>query len=128
QFLTRCKIEAVVSSESAIAHAIERSYAAKVTYATIMTEIEKDALEVTQNSADVTFVDVDKSQADAPVIKFVNLMLTEAIKMGASDIHVEPYERRFRVRFRIDGSLFEKIQPPPGIAGAIASRIKIISR
>ena len=128
QFLTRCKVEAVVASEGAIAAAIERNYASKVTYETIMTELEKDGTEVTGTGVEVTVVDVEKSSADAPVVKFVNLMLTEAIKMRASDVHVEPYEKKFRIRFRIDGTLYEKIQPPPGIANAIASRIKIMSK
>ncbi len=127
-FLTRCKVEAVVASEAAIMSAIEKNYQSKVTYEAIMTEMEEDSSEHTQTQADVTFVDIEKSQADAPVIKFVNLMLTEAIKMRASDIHIEPYEKRFRIRFRIDGGLYEKIQPPPGIASAIASRVKIMSR
>lgn len=127
QFLTRCKVEAVVASEGAILNAIDKNYKSSTTYESIMTDLEKDA-ETTQTSADVTFVDIDKNIADAPVIKFVNMMLTEAIKMRASDIHVEPYEKRFRVRFRIDGGLYEKVQPPPGIANAISSRIKIMSK
>lgn len=131
QFLTRCKVEAVVASESAVHAAIEKYFGSKVTYETIMTEIEEDSDEGTQtgvSSPDITFVDVDKNVADAPVVKFVNLMLTESIKMRASDIHVEPYEKRFRIRFRIDGTLYEKIQPPPGIANAIVSRLKIMSK
>lgn len=130
QFLTRCKVEAVVASESAVQSAIEKYFGSKVTYESIMTEIEQTADEGTQTGAnlDITFVDVDKSQADAPVVKFVNLLLTESIKMRASDIHIEPYEKRFRVRFRIDGSLFEKIQPPQEIAGAIVSRLKIMAK
>jgi type IV pilus assembly protein PilB len=126
QFLTRCKVEAVVATEAAVHSAIERSYAGKVTYETIMTEIERDASEGTQANQSVQIVDVEKSTGDAPVIKFVNLLLTEAIKLRASDIHIEPYEKKFRIRFRIDGTLFEKIRPPPGIANAIASRIKIM--
>lgn len=129
QFLTRCKIEPVVAGEAAINAAIERYYGSKVTYETIMTEMENDGQEITQTqNFDVTFVDMEKSASDAPVIKFVNLMLTESIKMRASDIHVEPYEKRFRVRFRIDGTLYEKIQPPPGIANAVVSRVKIMSK
>ena len=126
QFLTRCKVEAVVASEAAVQAAIERSFAGKVTYETIMTEMERDATEGTQANINIQVVDVEKSKDDAPVIKFVNLLLTEAIKMRASDIHIEPYEKRFRIRFRIDGTLFEKIRPPPGIANAITSRIKIM--
>ncbi|MDZ4677883.1 MAG: type IV-A pilus assembly ATPase PilB [Oligoflexia bacterium] len=127
QFLTRCKIEVVVASEAGIQHAIERNYMSKVTYETIMTEMERDS-EPTRTNVDIAIVDVEKSQADAPVVKFVNLILTEAIKLRASDIHVEPYEKRFRIRFRIDGTLFEKIQPPAEISSAISSRLKIMSK
>ncbi|MCC6276546.1 MAG: type IV-A pilus assembly ATPase PilB [Oligoflexia bacterium] len=131
QFLTRCKIEVVVASETAIHGAIERNYASKVTFESVMTEIEKDTsgVETTRStSPEVTVVDVDRSQTDAPVVKFVNLMLAESIKQRASDIHIEPYEKRFRVRFRIDGTLFERIQPPAEISAAISSRLKIMSK
>jgi type IV pilus assembly protein PilB len=128
QFITRCKVEAVVASEGAIQQAIEKNYKSKVTYETIMTELEKGDDEGTAVRSEATIVDVEKGAADAPVIKFVNLVLTEAIKMQASDIHIEPYEKRFRVRYRIDGVLYEKIQPPPGIANAIVSRVKIMSK
>ncbi len=132
QFLTRCKVEAVVSSETMIKQAIEKYYEAKVTYQTIMTEMEKgddDMTGATNTSvSESTFVDVERARDDAPVVKFVNLILTEAIKLRASDIHIEPYEKRFRIRYRVDGTLFEKIQPPPGIANAIVSRLKIMSK
>jgi len=61
---------------------------------------------------------------EGPIVKFVNAMLTEAIRLRASDIHLEPYEKRFRVRFRVDGGLVEKTQPPAGAAAAIISRLK----
>lgn len=129
RFLTRCKIEPVVASELAIQQAIEKYYGSGVSYEGIMTELEQDTSvgETTRVGTQVTMLDMDKAANDAPVIKFVNLMLAEAIKMRASDIHVEPYEKSFRVRFRIDGSLYEKIQPPSEIASAISSRIKIMS-
>ncbi|MBK9293248.1 MAG: type IV-A pilus assembly ATPase PilB [Oligoflexia bacterium] len=129
QFLTRCKVEAVVASETAILAAIEKHYKSKVTYESIMTEMESDVdAPGTLTTSEITFVDVDKGQADAPVVKFVNLILNEAIKMRASDIHIEPYEKRLRVRFRVDGTLYEKTQPPPGIASAVVSRLKIMSK
>jgi type IV pilus assembly protein PilB len=63
-----------------------------------------------------------------PIVKFVNTMLAEAIKLKASDIHIEPYEKRLRVRYRVDGSLYEKSQPPSGVAAGLSSRIKIMAR
>lgn len=129
QFLTRCKIEVVVSSETAIKAAIEKYFGNKVTYESIMTEMEGDSDEpLLSTVSEVTFVDAEKGHSDAPVVKFVNLILNEGIKMRASDIHIEPYEKRLRIRFRIDGTLFEKIQPPPGIASAVVSRLKIMSK
>lgn len=127
-YLTHCKIETVVASEGAVTHAIERYYGSKVTYESIMTEIEKDADTDQKYGASVEIIDADKGGADAPIIKFVNMILTEAIKTRSSDIHIEPYEKRFRVRFRIDGSLYERIQPPPGIAAAVISRLKIMAK
>lgn len=128
-FLTHCKVEVVVASETAITAAIEKNFGSKVTYESILTEIEKDADSAAPvEAANVELIDVERGGEDAPIIKFVNLMLTEAIKMRASDIHIEPYEKRFRVRFRVDGALYEKIQPNPAIAAAVTSRIKIMSK
>jgi len=72
--------------------------------------------------------DVDVQQIDTPVVRFVNKMLLDAIKRGASDIHLEPYEKKFRVRFRVDGVLHEMASPPVNLAGRIAARVKILSR
>jgi type IV pilus assembly protein PilB len=76
---------------------------------------------------DMNVVDLEKSAEEAPVVKLVNLILLDAIKKGASDIHVEPYEKDFRVRFRIDGVLYEVMKPPMKLKSAIISRIKIMS-
>ncbi|MCB0348597.1 MAG: Flp pilus assembly complex ATPase component TadA, partial [Bdellovibrionales bacterium] len=124
-FLTKCKIQPVVSSETAIRAAIERCYDSKVSYESIMTEMEKDSV---ADNADDSVLDLEDAKDEAPVVQFVNMMLSEAIKMKASDIHIEPYEKNYRVRFRIDGALYEKIQPPPAVAPAISSRIKIMSK
>lgn len=72
--------------------------------------------------------DADVEQIDTPIVRFVNKLLLDAIKKGASDIHMEPYERNFRVRFRVDGVLHEVAAPPPNLAGRIAARVKILSR
>jgi type IV pilus assembly protein PilB len=127
-FVTRCRLEIVVAPETDIFLAIERNFAQKVNYESIMTEIESSMVSgAGQDDKKVEMIDIDKDSDDGPVIKFVNLILTEAVRMRASDIHIEPYEKRFRVRFRIDGVLYDKIQPPPGIALALASRVKIMS-
>src|SRR2546426_239339 len=83
--------------------------------------VEKDA----DGSLDIN--DLEKSAADAPVVKLVNLILLDAIKKGASDIHVEPYEKDFRVRYRVDGVLYEVMKPPMKLKQAIISRLKIMA-
>ena len=87
---------------------------------------------------DIEFVDEEEaggeavSQADAesdtPVVRFVNKLLMDAIKLGASDIHIEPYETRLRVRYRVDGVLHENASPPISLANRLVARIKILSR
>ncbi len=130
-FLTRSKVEVVVAAENQIRSAIEQNYSSKVNYGSIMTEMEQDSSSdgnASGTGAATQIVDLEKGQDDAPVVKFVNLMLSDAIKVGASDIHIEPYEKKLRVRFRIDGKLYEKVQPHPSIAGALVSRVKIMSK
>jgi type IV pilus assembly protein PilB len=141
RFVTRMKIEVVVAAETAILKAIETYHGRKIEFDSIMNELEKeDAKNKIQQAAsrqggsqtatggNVELVDSDKGGADAPVIKFVNAMLSEAVKTRASDIHMEPYEKKFRIRFRIDGSLYERLQPPSNMSSAIVSRIKIMAQ
>lgn len=124
--LTRCKIEAVVASESAIHAAIDKNFGMGQGIENLVSEFEDAA---SNSSAPAQQVEViDGSTEEDPIIKFVNVMLADAIKIRASDIHIEPYEKRFRIRFRVDGSLIEKTQPPANTAAAIVSRIKILSR
>lgn len=127
--LTRCKIDVVVASEVSIANAIDKYYrSTSARFDSIMSEIA-DADESFVSSGSAAEVVDRESEADAgPIIRFVNATLAEAIKLKASDIHIEPYEKRFRIRFRIDGVLHEKTQPPPGTAAAVVSRVKIISK
>jgi type IV pilus assembly protein PilB len=72
--------------------------------------------------------ELEKSADEAPIVKLVNIILTDAVKRGASDIHVEPYEKEYRVRFRIDGVLQHIMSPPMKLKDAITSRIKIMSK
>lgn len=129
--LTRCKVEVVVASEIAIKKAIDKYYGEEHStagFGNLMNEMTADdfSVEAGGNEAEVIGGEID---ADAvPLVKFVNAMLAEAIKLGASDIHVEPYENRLRVRFRIDGVLMEKTQPPKEAAAGISTRIKVMSK
>ena len=78
-------------------------------------------------SSDLNILDLEKSAGDAPVVKLVNLILIDAIRKGASDIHIEPYEKQLRIRYRIDGMLYEVMKPPLRLKHAITSRLKIMS-
>src|SRR6185437_2877585 len=77
---------------------------------------------------DINLMELEKASEDAPVVKLVQMILINAIKKGASDIHVEPYEKKLRVRYRVDGVLIEEMQPPLKWKAAIASRLKIMSQ
>ena len=126
KFLTGYNIESVVASEPSIREAIERYYAEKgPSLEEIVGEVADD-VEVSRDHVEEVD-DIAKAADDAPVVKLVNLILLDAIKKGASDIHVEPYEKDFRVRFRIDGGLYDVMKPPMKLKNAITSRLKIMA-
>ncbi len=129
KFLTGYNIDVVVASEQAIREAIDRLYAEKgPDLDEIMTGFDDSEVALVEGGDDdVNAVDLQNSAAEAPVVKLVNLILLDAIKKGASDIHVEPYEKDFRVRFRIDGVLYEVMKPPMKLRSAIISRLKIMA-
>jgi type IV pilus assembly protein PilB len=129
KFLTGYNVEVVVASEQAIKEAIERYYSEKgPDLDEVMSGFDDSEVAVVESDGDdVNAVDLEKSAEEAPVVKLVNLILLDAIKKGASDIHIEPYEKDFRVRFRIDGVLYEVMKPPMKLRNAIISRLKIMS-
>ncbi len=133
KFMTGFNVEPVVASETAIVEAIGKFYGA-VESVEELDKVMKDlagddaALELTQEEADMDLASLEKAAEEAPIIKLVNLILTDAVKRGASDIHVEPYEKEYRVRFRIDGVMQTVMSPPLKLKDAITSRIKIMSK
>jgi type IV pilus assembly protein PilB len=129
KFLTGYNIDVVVASEQAIREALDRLYADKgPDLDEVMMGFDDSEVAVVEDGGDdLNAVDLENSAAEAPVVKLVNLILLDAIKKGASDIHVEPYEKEFRVRFRIDGVLYEVMKPPMKLKNAIISRLKIMS-
>ncbi|MCC7536576.1 MAG: type IV-A pilus assembly ATPase PilB [Deltaproteobacteria bacterium] len=128
KFLTGYNVEPVVASESAILGAIDRYYAMpEVSYDEVLEGFDEKEIGVAEDEADVNIVELEKLSEDAPVVRLVNLILLNAIKKGASDIHYEPYEKKLRVRYRIDGVLSEEMSPPLKLKAAIASRLKIMS-
>jgi type IV pilus assembly protein PilB len=92
-----------------------------------MSNLDMEDMEVVGDEESVDVSALERATEDAPVVKLVNLILTDAIKKKASDIHIEPYEKSFRVRYRIDGVLYEVMKPPLKLKNAITSRIKIMS-
>ncbi len=126
RYITKCKIQPVVATESTIMTAIAKYYSVAADTNLMKEEVGEDDIQAATTS---TAVQVGGMQADdAPVVKFVNGILMEAIRKRTSDIHFEPYEKKFRVRFRVDGNLVEAAAPPISSGPAIISRIKIMSR
>ncbi|MDQ3282967.1 MAG: type IV-A pilus assembly ATPase PilB [Acidobacteriota bacterium] len=133
KFMTGYNVEPVVASELGIKAAIDNYYGT-----TSSLELKKVMEDLqTQESADLEVLEEDEeldvtaladSAEEAPVVKLCNLILTDAIKRGASDIHIEPYEKEYRVRFRIDGILYEIMNPPLKLKDAMTSRMKILSK
>jgi type IV pilus assembly protein PilB len=133
KFMTGYNVEPVVASEMSIKEAIDRYYGSihALELKKVMDEMaqeEDQNLELMEEEEDVDLAKLEASTEEAPVVRLVNLILTDSIKRGASDIHIEPYEKDFRVRFRIDGVLYEIMQPPMKLRDAITSRLKIMSK
>jgi type IV pilus assembly protein PilB len=130
KFVTNLSIDVVVASEPAIAEAIEKYYTSNVSFEDVMMDFadEEEEFELDDVDEDLNVLDLEKSAGDAPVVKLVNLILLDAIRKNASDIHVEPYEKQLRIRYRIDGVLYEVMKPPVKLKHAITSRLKIMSR
>ena len=132
QFATGLHVIPVLASESAIKEAIDKAY---VDSAAKLDELLKgeqqagtDALELVDKGAQkVDISEGGEEASEAPVIRFVNLILADAIRKRASDIHLEPYEKIFRVRYRIDGVLHDVMAPPKQMEAAILSRVKIMA-
>lgn len=129
KFLTGLAVEMVVATDSQLARAIGRLYQSEAPSAfdDVMNAFDQDEISV-DTSASQAFDTTGLDGADtAPVIKLVNLILTDAISRGASDIHIEPYEKSFRVRLRVDGALQEVMAPPVKLKQPVVSRLKIMA-
>jgi type IV pilus assembly protein PilB len=118
-------IEPVLSTEKAIMAAIEQYYSVAGGLDEVIKTVDKSAVALT--AAEPQLKTLEKAAEEAPVVKLVNLLLTQAIKDKASDIHIEPEEDKVRVRFRIDGILHETSTAPKSLQSVITSRIKILS-
>ena len=137
KFMTGFNVEPVVASEAAILEAIEKYYGTQhaIELKKVYEQISESGRETVEldldNASDDSEVSLDelqRSSEEAPIIKLVNLILSDSLKKGASDIHIEPYEKDFRVRFRIDGILYNMMNPPLRLRDAMISRIKIMAK
>src|SRR6478736_916205 len=132
KFMTGFNIEPVVASESAIMDAIEKAYGGTQQNENVdelLASMGEEAdVELQAEQEDIDLNELEKSADEAPIVKLVNIVMTDAVKRGASDIHIEPYEKEYRVRFRIDGVLQHIMSPPMKLKDAITSRIKIMAK
>jgi len=127
KFMTGFHVEPVVATEGSIRLAIDKFYDSAETLRDVMDTIEEEDMELVAGEEDIDDPTLKEAIEDAPVVKLVNLILRDAIKQGASDIHAESYEKDFRIRFRIDGVLHDVMSPPLRLKAAIISRLKIMS-
>ena len=129
----RCDVRIVVTAQSEISRVLEQIAGSKsdagATVDAIMKDMAEDDVELVQQAqpkqeeAD----DLERAGNESPVIRFVNYLIADALRQGASDIHIEPKEGVLKIRYRIDGILFEAMSPPPGMHAAITSRLKIMA-
>jgi type IV pilus assembly protein PilB len=130
KFLTGYNVEPVIASETSIAESVERYYGAGPSYDEVMADFALDDEDIDFNTEAETdnILELEKASEDAPVVRLVNVILLNAIRKGASDIHIEPYEKKMRVRYRVDGVLHEEMSPPLKLKNALSSRLKIMSQ
>src|SRR5437016_2570748 len=132
-FMTNFQILPVVAAQGAIRKAIERNYDVQTTaIGEVIQELEGavgdvELLDEDEVGAKVDIFELKESADEAPIVKLVNMVLVDAIRRGASDIHLEPYEKVFRIRFRVDGVLHEIMTPPKRLEPALISRVKIMA-
>ena len=135
QFMFDCSVKGVVANEEEIKSAIQRYYGAQgESIDELLGEIEKEMpgtiLEEARKAEELEEPDISSLQelaAQAPIVKLLNLILLQAIKDRASDIHFEPFEKEFKVRYRVDGALYEMVPPPKHLSLALSSRIKVLA-
>ncbi len=127
RYLLKCNVEGVVASPTEINAALNQYYASESEMEKLMDNITEDTVGMVAGGPQEMIEEVDVTDSDVPIIKLVSLIIYEAHRNRASDIHLEPMEKRFRVRYRIDGVLHEVDSPPKRLQSAIVSRVKIMA-
>jgi type IV pilus assembly protein PilB len=142
KFMTGYNVEPVVASEAAVVDSLAKYYSMKIAPAAgpagpsalevatraLDDQLEPGDVEVLADLEEISVETLAKQGEEAPIIRLVNVMLMSAISKGASDIHIEPYEKELRVRYRVDGVLYNIMAPPMKFRDAIASRVKILAK
>ena len=130
RFILNREIEMAIAPREQIVEAINRHYGLSdgESADSMLQEFTDTAIDFTETAIEQQGAAAQEETSDAPVVKLVNLVITEAVQLRASDIHIEPFEDRVRIRYRIDGRLVERDNPPRRLLGAILSRIKILSK
>ena len=129
RFLTRKNIQVHVASDNVIRKVIGMHFSADESMDDVLGMLKEEIdVDIVQSMEEMDLSSMEDAAEQAPVVKLVNLILMDAIRKQASDIHLEPYEKTMRVRFRIDGVLYEVMRPPTHLKNALISRIKIMSR
>ena len=127
RYVLKCNVEGVVAAPEEVKMALDRYYATEATVEAMLEQISDGQVGLEATGVEDLDQAVDATESDAPIIKLVSLIIMEAFHRRASDIHLEPLEKRFRVRYRIDGVLHEVDSPPKRLQSAIVSRVKIMS-
>ena len=129
RFMTGYNIKPMVAPETSIQNALNRCYdTAGRAHSLVRDFQQEEQKEGGRGQGEVDLAALYQATEEPPVVKLVNLILSDAVKKGVSDIHLEPYERAFRIRFRLDGALYEVMSPPPAMQAAVTSRVKIMAR
>ncbi len=130
RFMLDCDVKGLISNEQAVNEAIDRLYGGEMeTVEDLLKELEAEAapLEEAEEKAVEDVQALEQLAREVPVVKLLNLVLIQAIKDKASDIHFEPFEDQFRIRYRVDGVLYEMVPPPRHFALAVTTRIKVMA-
>src|SRR4029079_15921453 len=146
KFMTGYNVEPVVASETAVGEAIDKYYPTKAAKTTVaapsgpsalevatkgleeLQALETGNVEVLEDLEEISAETLAKQGEEAPVVRLVNVVMMSAIQKGASDIHIEPYEKELRVRSRVDGILYSIMTPPLRLRDSIVSRVKIMAK
>jgi type IV pilus assembly protein PilB len=130
QFILNRKVDIALATRESILEAINRNYGqmGDESADSMLQEFTDTAIDFTETEEEQSEQGEDVDETSAPIVRLVQLMISEAVQLRASDIHIEPFENRVRIRYRIDGMLIERDSPPRRLLGALLSRVKILSK